>query len=391
MKTKTLPKCTPTETKRIRKKENRKETEIEMIKNCPKTKKAANDGSSAFDGHVRPTQRHMRNDHETVKSNKVNKNSVESEKDLNDKKKVANPSFSKQTMNINKRTNSVSPSKANLSFVGKRTRSKTSNKPISNTKEHTSSIPMSSNITRKSNIKKQAISKDRISKSKVRETSTLELTKFSIRPKTKFESSNPASIEKSTNSHTNSSSNKKCKIEEIQANTTSVIQRPKRKKMSEAPETTKTSADQKKVPGRHDVSQYHTRPDDRKAPMANMDVVGDTKKVDRCMEKSQNKKNNQPKHCREKELVRRMLHDETDITTDKVCSSNPNPRVGGHIANGTSKNSSTTNQSSSKNQQELPKALETKELQKKNMSPSLTADAISRLLDDEDDNDDSYR
>merc|ERR1712051_1090170 len=126
-----------------------------MIKNCPQTKKAANDDSSAFDGHIRPTQRHMRNDHETVQSNKVNKNSMESEKDLNDKKKVANPSFSKQTMNINKRTNSVSPSKANLSFVGKRTRSKTSNKPISTTKEQTSSIPMSSNITRKSNIKKQ--------------------------------------------------------------------------------------------------------------------------------------------------------------------------------------------------------------------------------------------
>merc|ERR1711874_780499 len=45
---------------------------------------------------------------------------------------------------------------------------------------------------------------------------------------------------------------------------------------------------------------------------------------------------------------------------------------------------------SSKNQQKLLKALETKELQKKNMSPSLTADAISRLLDDEDDNDDCY-
>ena len=391
MKTKTLPKCTLTETNRIRKKENRNVTEIEMIKNCPKTKKAANDGSSAFDCHMRPTQRHMRNDHETVKSNKVNKNSVESEKDLSDKKKVANPSFSKQTMNINKRTNSVSPSKANLSFVGKRTRSKTSNKPISTTKEQTSSIPMSSNITRKSNIKKQAISKDRISKSKVRETSTLELTKCPIRPKRKFESSNPTSIDKSTKSHNNISSNKKCKIEEILPNTTSVIQRPKRKKMNEAPETTKTSADQTKVPGRPDVSQYHTRPDDRKAPMANMDVVGDTKKVNRCMEKSQNKKNNQPKHCKDKELVRRMLHDETDTTTDKACSSDPNPRVGGHIANGTSKNSSTTNQSSSKNQPELPKALETKELQKKNISPSLTADAISRLLDDEDDNDDSYR
>ena len=42
MKTKTLPKCTPTETKRIRKKENRKVMETEMIENCPKTKKAAN-------------------------------------------------------------------------------------------------------------------------------------------------------------------------------------------------------------------------------------------------------------------------------------------------------------------------------------------------------------
>ena len=67
MKTKTLPECTLTETNRIRKKENRNVTEIEMIKNCPKTKKAANDGSSAFDCHMRPTQLHIRNDHENVK------------------------------------------------------------------------------------------------------------------------------------------------------------------------------------------------------------------------------------------------------------------------------------------------------------------------------------
>ena len=54
MKTKTLLKYTPTETKRITKKENIKETEIKMIKGCSKTKKAANDESSAFDDPLRP-------------------------------------------------------------------------------------------------------------------------------------------------------------------------------------------------------------------------------------------------------------------------------------------------------------------------------------------------
>ena len=391
MKSKTVRKCTPTETKHITKKENRKETEIKMIKSCSKTEKAANDGSSAFDDSIRPTQRQLRNDHGTVESKKVNIKSARSENDLNDKRKLANPSFSKQTKYVNKRTHSVSPSKANLSFVGKRTRSKTSNKPISSAKGPTSSISMSSNITRKSNIKKQAISKDQISKSKMRETSTLELNKCPARPKTKLESTNPSSIDKSTKSHNNSSSNKKCEIEEIQANTTSVIQRQKRQKMNEAPETTKTSAIQTKVPDTHHLPQYRTRPDDRKALMANMDLLGDTKKVKPCKEKSKNKKINQPNHCKGKELVRRMLHEEMDITTDKACNSKLNPGVDGQITNGTAKNSSTTNPSSSKNQQELSKALETKELQMKKMSPSLTADAISRLLEDEDDNDDSYR